>query len=137
MAGRKINILIVDDSDLFIQSISIGLKSKGYNIRVSNNGFDAIASIKKNSPDIVLLDLEMPQINGIDTLKGIREFDKNLPVIIDSSSFGNNKKRIEEILALGVCGLFSKSSSLDELFGLIESAVVKKNDGGADSIEKG
>ncbi len=75
------DILIVDDNkinQIVTQNI---LKKKGYTCSVANNGMDAIAMLKKEQFDLVLMDINMPEMNGLDATKVIRTFNKTLPII--------------------------------------------------------
>ena len=80
----KRRVLIVDDEDVNLQLLSNILRAQGYEIATATNGRDAVHIIKKNPPDMVLLDVEMPVMDGYETLKKIREtYPANrLPVII-------------------------------------------------------
>jgi len=117
MSEQK-KILLVDDEDCFIQSIEYWLKSKGYNVRVASNGQTAIDMIKNSRPDIVFLDLRMPIMDGIETLRNIRTFDRDLPVIIITVEYTNEEK-FEEARELGSSGFFPKRGSFEELENII------------------
>ena len=70
---RKFNILLVDDEQDFLEPIAFWLESKGYSVRMASNGEEALKLIEEEVPDIILLDVNMPVMNGVDTLKNIRE----------------------------------------------------------------
>ncbi|MDH7446788.1 tetratricopeptide repeat-containing hybrid sensor histidine kinase/response regulator [Aquimarina sp. 2201CG14-23] len=75
------NILIVDDNkinQIVTQNI---LKKKGYTCDLANNGMDAIEMIKKESFDLVLMDINMPEMNGLDATTVIRTFNTHIPII--------------------------------------------------------
>jgi len=75
------NILIVDDNrinQIVTQNI---LKKKGYTCNLASNGMNAIEMIKKERFDLVLMDINMPEMNGLDATKVIRTFNTNIPII--------------------------------------------------------
>ena len=75
-------ILWVDDEIESLQSQKIFLEHKGYEVHTVTNGFDAIDYIKENSVDMVLIDETMPGLTGLETLAKIKEFNKELPVVL-------------------------------------------------------
>ncbi len=115
-------VLIVED-DPFIRDITtIKLSEHGYSVVSSANGEDALASIEADVPDVLVLDLDLPGISGIDVLTHIRKTEnlKNISAIIFSNN--DNVELREKITALGVSGFFVKASTeYDELYKLIDS----------------
>jgi len=77
-------ILLVDDDMTLHGMYAERLKAEGYNIISAYDGEEAIEKVYKDMPDVILLDIMMPKINGIDVLKKIREDEKtaNIPVIL-------------------------------------------------------
>jgi DNA-binding response OmpR family regulator len=120
--NKDIRILLVDDDPDFVQPVEFWLKSKGYTVVVAPEGKSAIKSIKKGRPNIVFLDLVMPQMDGIETLRNIRKFDKELPVIIVTAAYADEKKFIEA-KKLGISGFFPKKSDFAELENMIGAAL--------------
>ena len=85
----KYKILWIDDEIDFLKSHII-LTDKGYEVDTSTNGNDALELIKKTQYDIILLDENMPGINGIQTLKLIKKINQNLKVIMITKSEEEN-----------------------------------------------
>ncbi len=77
----KSKVLIVDDNKLNLLVAEKMLSKENYDCTTIDNGFDAIELVKENSYDIVLMDINMPKLNGIGTTKRIREFDSKTPII--------------------------------------------------------
>lgn len=77
-----IKILLVDDDDGIRNSFKMILTKKGYEVEAISSGFEAVNCIKKSTYDILLTDLKMPNMNGIELLKEARKLDPNLGVII-------------------------------------------------------
>ena len=86
----KNKILWVDDEIDFLKSHIIFLNDRGYDVNTCTNGSDAMELIKTNLYDIVLLDENMPGINGIETLKQIKKINSNLKVIMITKSEEEN-----------------------------------------------
>ncbi len=121
MDEKQVKILLIDDETDFTQAMSFWLKSKGYNVYSANNGQGGIELIKKENPDIVFMDLNMPVMDGAETLKKIREFNKELPVVMISAYVDD--KRIIEARSYGFSGVFYKGKDFEEGLVLLESAL--------------
>ena len=78
------NILVVDDDKEIVNAIEIYLKREGYNIIKAYNGEEALEQISKNEIHLIILDIMMPEKDGIETLKEIRK-TKTIPVILLSA----------------------------------------------------
>ncbi|MEW5735146.1 MAG: sigma-54 dependent transcriptional regulator [Thermodesulfobacteriota bacterium] len=76
------SILVVDDEKPILQTLGGVLEDEGYQVVFAQNGYDAMKSIAQESPDLVLLDIWMPGMDGIETLKEIRRDFPALPVVI-------------------------------------------------------
>ncbi|MBU1062431.1 MAG: response regulator [Candidatus Omnitrophica bacterium] len=118
---KNIKVLLVDDQEDFRQLMRFWLKSKGYSVIVAPDGESAIRMVKEESPDILFLDLNMPAMDGVETLKKIREFNEELPTIIISAYVDDPAAK--KILSYGVSGIFYKSKNFEEALSLLESAL--------------
>ncbi|MFH1593309.1 MAG: response regulator [Candidatus Omnitrophota bacterium] len=118
---RKIKVTIVDDEADFRSMMSFWLKSKGYDVSEAPDGETAIRLIKEDTPDILFLDLRMPVMNGMETLRHIRQFNKELPVIVISAYV--NDPGTEDILNYGISGVFYKGKNFEDVLTLLESAL--------------
>ncbi len=78
----NLKLLLVDDEDDFRRATSKTLNRRGFSVTEAANGEEALEAIRRECPDIVLLDLKMPGMSGIETLQHIREIEASLPVII-------------------------------------------------------
>ena len=127
---RDITILLVDNQEDFRQLMSYWLKTKGYSVIVAPDGKTAIELVKEQKPNILFLDLNMPVMDGAETLKAIRAFDKDLPVIVISAYVDDPIAR--KVLAYGISGIFYKGKNFEEALSLLETALrthkrLKKN----------
>jgi two-component system nitrogen regulation response regulator NtrX len=76
------SILIVDDEPSILQTLSGLLSDEGFEVTTAANGYEALKIIDAESPDLVLLDIWMPGIDGIETLKEIKKENPTIQVII-------------------------------------------------------
>jgi hypothetical protein len=79
-----LTVLIVEDDELTRSMLSSLLAKKGWNIRTAINGADALISVKEISPDLILLDLMMPEVDGFQFLKILRTEEQweSIPVVV-------------------------------------------------------
>ena len=88
-------IALVDDDQNILTSVSIALESDGFHVDTYNNGEDGLNGILKSPVDLVVLDMKMPQMDGIEVIKGLKE-KTNTPVIFLTSK----DDEIDEVLGL-------------------------------------
>lgn len=74
-------ILVVDDEESLTDLVGSALRFAGYKVRTENNGFDALRSIKSHPPDLVVLDVNMPELDGFEVCQRIRRDGVDTPVI--------------------------------------------------------
>lgn len=79
------HILLIEDDFMIADSTKILLQSHGFNVEWVNNGFDGLKHLKQSATDLVLLDLGLPMMDGMQVLKQIRHIDNHLPVLIISA----------------------------------------------------
>jgi two-component system response regulator MprA len=120
---EPIRVLLVDDEEDFIESVSFWLTSKGYQVAKARSGEAALALLKENRQDVVFLDVMMPGLDGVETLRRLRAFNKSIPVILVTASDMTDENRYAGAKALGVSGLFPKGSSLTQLTQALEVAL--------------
>ena len=80
----KKKILVVDDEPDFVEFLSIRLKSSGYDVISASDGESGLKKAQKEKPDLIILDILMPKINGFELCKRLKEneFTKDMPVIM-------------------------------------------------------
>jgi two-component system, OmpR family, alkaline phosphatase synthesis response regulator PhoP len=89
MSSTKQKILIVDDEPDILELIEYNLKKEGYNVLTANNGLEAIQIAKKNIPELIVLDIMMPKLDGIETCRQLRampEFKNTFMVFLTARS---------------------------------------------------
>jgi len=123
-----LKILLVDDNKSITETLSEFFKLKGdqYNVDTADNGALAIDKYTKFKPDVVVLDLSMPIMDGIETLTRILRIDKNANVIVASAA--DAQERIDTCLQKGALGYIAKPFSAEELLETIKNALGSVND---------
>ncbi|QTA78079.1 Chemotaxis protein [Desulfonema limicola] len=115
------SILIADDSWLQRQLISNVLKGNGYELIEAKNGRDAVDRILKEKPDCMILDLLMPDMDGLAVLRFLKEKGLSIPVIVLSADI-QNTTRIQ-CFELGVVDFLNKPAQNDELLKAVQKAL--------------
>ncbi|MBT8349632.1 MAG: sigma-54 dependent transcriptional regulator [Deltaproteobacteria bacterium] len=115
------SVLIVDDEPSILQSLGGLLSDEGFEILTASNGYEALKIIDKESPDLVLLDIWMPGIDGIETLKEIKKDNPYIQVII-ITGHGNIETAVKAT-KLGAFDLIEKPLSIDKVIVSINNAL--------------
>jgi len=109
----KSTILIVDDTQLIAESLRKALSREGYDILTAATGKDALLSYEENGPDLILLDVKLPDIDGIQVLQKIRQVDVKTPIIVMTAYSGI--KGAVEAMKSGAYDYVAKPFDIDEL----------------------
>ena len=119
--GKK-TVLVVDDNAAILRSIKAMLEDK-YTVMLANSGMQALKSIGKKHPDVILLDYEMPVCDGRQTLEMIRADEEicDIPVIFLTGV--NSREHIEAVIKLKPAGYLLKPAVADKLIANIEKAL--------------
>ena len=80
--GKPINVLVVDDEPVLAELVSMALRYEGWEIATAGDGATAIASARENPPDVVVLDVMLPDMSGLDVLRRLREQIPGLPLLL-------------------------------------------------------
>jgi DNA-binding NarL/FixJ family response regulator len=112
---NKISVYIVDDHQLFRQGLKLLLSNLDYidNVYDAENGLQFIEDLKNNKVDIALLDIEMPEMNGIEAAKKAIEIHPGIKIIALSMYSGKNYYL--SMIEAGACGFLLKNSSFQEV----------------------
>ena len=106
-------ILVVDDEVEVVRLLKDFLTSKGYEVYTALNGAEALACVKEVKPDIVLLDIIMPGMGGIDTLKEIKKIDPTTAVIMVTAVI--DEELANRAVKLGAFDYITKPINIDYL----------------------
>ncbi|MGD2271179.1 MAG: sigma-54 dependent transcriptional regulator [Desulfobacterales bacterium] len=115
------SVLIVDDEPSILQSLGGLLSDEGFEVLTASNGYEALKSIDSESPDLVLLDIWMPGIDGIETLKEIKKDNPFIQVII-ITGHGTIETAVKAT-KLGAYDLIEKPLSIDKVIVAINNAL--------------
>lgn len=115
---KQFGVLIVDDEPRIIKFLNLKLKASGYEVITASSGAEALRRVRDNEPDLLVLDVVMPGMDGFETLKQIRSFSA-VPVIILSAKEANVDK--VKGLDLGADDYLAKPFNPDELVARIEA----------------
>jgi len=121
----KPSILIVDDDEVMLETLSDVLKKRGYELFVVNSGNGSLSVIRKHLIDFVLLDMRLPDVDGLEVLKKIKEFDTEILVVMMTAY-----SDVESAVSAMKCGAYhyiNKPFELEELKLLIEKGLETKS----------
>lgn len=118
--AEKIRVLIVDDDVLFIDSLSDILKEKGYEVVAVESGKEALKKVEETPFDVVLLDIKMPVMNGVEAFKGIKKINPRIPVIMVTAYSAEDL--IKDALKEGAYGVLHKPLDIDKIIAMIQTA---------------
>lgn len=117
MTNKEKNILIVDDSRVARLHICSILSNQGYVTRQAENGIAALEKISEEKPDLVILDLLMPEMDGIMLLKKLNAMKLTMPTIVISADIQEDVKK--ECFELGVSAFLNKPFKVQELIDIV------------------
>ena len=123
--SMKKTVLLVDDDSLIIRMYQKKLTQDGYDVKTAFNGEEALIEIRKQRPDVIMLDVMMTKMNGVETLKALKEDEKtaSIPVIF-LTNLGDKQEDVENAKKLGVLDYLVKSEiSLKDLSERIKQAI--------------
>lgn len=116
----KTKILIVDDEERFRTTMSKLLIAEGHDAQTAGSALEALETLSNESFDVVILDVRMPEMNGVEALKRIRKIDPYLEVIIMTGYASVDTAR--EIMTTGAFDYLLKPYSIETLLEKIEAA---------------
>ena len=116
-------IMIVDDSLSVRKSLSLLVEDAGFETLLAKDGLEAIEIINQTRPNVMLVDMEMPRMNGLELTTHVRanEATQNLPIFMITSR--TTEKHREQAKSAGVNAYLTKPYQDDELLGLIDKAL--------------
>jgi DNA-binding response OmpR family regulator len=119
-------ILVVDDDPVILRLIEVNLDLEGFEVVTANRGEDAIAKARETSPDLILLDLMMPEMSGWEIAERLQQDDKagRIPLVfLSARTQDEDRRRGEE---LGVAGYVTKPFDPAELVATIRKLTARR-----------
>ncbi len=121
---KTVKLMLVDDEERFLSTLAKRLAEKGMQVQTASSGFEALETIRDKSVDIVVLDIKMPQMDGIQTLGHIKKIDPDVEVIL-LTGHANVESAVEG-MRLGAYDYLMKPCELEQLIEKILSAYKHK-----------
>lgn len=142
-SSKELDILVVEDDKINQRVIEGMLHGFGHRVKIANNGFEAISYVSEKNFDLVFMDIQMPEMDGITTTKYIREKESKKDSYLNSNGINNRKNsRLpiialtahalqgdkEKFLSFGMDAYISKPIIISELFNTIEQIIKGEDD---------
>ena len=121
----KKRILVVDDDTAILRLLSTNLKARGYDVLTATDGEEALEAVQKDYIDLIILDIMMPKVDGVQVCRHIREWS-DIPIIILSARGDENDK--VKCLELGADDYLTKPFGIAELMARINTAFRHRGD---------
>lgn len=112
-------ILVVDDSGFQRKIISSCLKKEGYKVIEAKNGFEGLEKASGSLPDLLILDLLMPEMDGFTVLEKVREMALPVPILVLTSDIQSITRQIS--MQLGAAAFINKPVRCEELLGSVHT----------------
>ena len=112
--------LVVDDDAALARALAINLRARGYDVTVAGNGRDALDAVARVHPEVVVLDLGLPDLDGLEVLRGIRGWNE-VPVVVLSARSTSDEK--VDALDAGADDYVTKPFEMNELMARLRAAV--------------
>jgi two-component system, OmpR family, KDP operon response regulator KdpE len=131
MMSERPRILVVDDEPQLTRVLRTGLKSRGYDVRVAADGLSGFETFNDWHPDLVVTDLAMPNMDGLELCRRLRAISQ-VPILILSAK-GEEKVKVEA-LDIGADDFVTKPFGIDELLARIRASLRRANAQGVNDV---
>jgi len=121
---KRSKILIVDDEEKILQTMKGSLEDEDYEVLTAKDGQETMEKVRVEKPDLIFLDIWLPGMDGMETLKAIKEYDSNLDVVV-MTGHGTINTAIQAI-KLGASNFLEKPLSLDSILSVANSSLERK-----------
>jgi DNA-binding NtrC family response regulator len=120
---ERVHFLVVDKDDAIARLVSAYLKEKGHTCDTLAESFLTSAWLEMHDCEVAVVDLNMPQVDGISLISYLREIRPGLPVVV-FTGVGYDDQKMHEALRAGANGYVSKNLPIDQLYGVLEHVLV-------------
>ena len=125
-------LLVVDDEPQLLRALVLNLASRGYEVTTAARADVALAQIRGLPPDLLLLDLGLPDLDGIEVIREVRERVPALPIVVLTARSGSHDK--VTALDLGAVDYITKPFDMNELIARVRAALRRASIGAADTL---
>ena len=122
MENEKAKLLFIDDEKEFLDICRKYFEMKNFKVYTANSGNLGLEIIKSEKPDLIVLDIRMPELSGIEVLSQIRAFNKDSKIIV-LSGFGT-AENVRHASELGISDFINKPFVLNTLLNIIQEALI-------------
>lgn len=126
------HVLVVDDEPRLLRALSMNLTGRGYNVSAAASGTSALDLVATARPDLMVLDLGLPDIDGLDVIRRVRGRGQQLPIIVLSARSASQEKVIA--LDLGANDYVTKPFDINELLARLRAAIRHTNKADLDAL---
>jgi DNA-binding NtrC family response regulator len=119
-------VLLVDDEVEFASALAERLQLRSYEVKTANSALEALGLVHSFMPDVVILDLKIPGMDGIETLKTIKKYDATIEVIMLTGH--GDAKSVADGMKSGAFEYIMKPVDIEELTSKIDKATKKRNE---------
>lgn len=119
--GEALTVMVVDDNPTLRELITVLLRSSGYNVVEAEDGREAVRLVRSGCPDLILMDIQMPGMDGLDATRMIRSIRElcQMPIVA-FSAYGEGEENRRAALAAGCTDYVSKTVGITELPAIVE-----------------
>jgi two-component system, OmpR family, KDP operon response regulator KdpE len=134
MSGDNVpaTVLVVDDEPQIVRALRINLSARGYKVITAHDGKAALKAVAETKPDVVVLDLGLPDLDGTEVIAGLRGWT-TVPIIVLSAR-GDSADKVQALDA-GADDYVTKPFGMDELLARLRAAVRRSATSGVDGVE--
>lgn len=126
MERTKDRILIIDDNPINLKVVALVLEAAGYEFRMAKSGMAALSILEKSKPDLILLDIQMPEMDGFETFRRIKENKSNSKIPIIFLTAHTDNEIIQKVFSYGGADIAAKPFNSDELLARIKTHIKLK-----------
>jgi two-component system, OmpR family, KDP operon response regulator KdpE len=123
MTGER--VLVVEDDPNLARALSINLRARGYTVDLASGGRSALALVAERHPDVILLDLGLPDMDGVEVIEGVRGWAKTPIIVLSARQTSHDKVRA---LDVGADDYVTKPFAMDELLARLRAALRRTGD---------
>ncbi len=116
----SIRVLLIDDEELFVEVLALRLQARGMTVSTATSVKEAFKKVEEESYDVIVLDLLMPEMDGLEVLNILKMRKPEVPVIVFTADFA--PERLKEAMQLGALDVIPKPTDLRILTKTIEDA---------------